>query len=329
MVSYRPTSRKFRRRFLQLAGVFLATPMSAWAVDYPVRPIRWIIGFPPGGGADVVARIMGRWLSDRLGQEVIIENRPGASTNIAAQAVVNSPPDGYTLLWIGTTNAINATLYQNLSFDFVKDIAPVAGLVVYPLVLEVHPSLPVRNLDEFIAFAKANPGRINYGSYGTGTTSHLAGELLKTMAGIKITHVPYRGGAPMLNDLIGGQVQAGFDVVANSLPHIHSGALRALAVTTPTRVEALPDVPTIGDLLPGYEAIAWTGIGVPRRTPDEIVSRLNGETNAGLADSSIKARLAELSTTPILQSPAEFAAFVAAETEKWAKVVKFSGARVE
>jgi tripartite-type tricarboxylate transporter receptor subunit TctC len=328
-VSYRPTSRKFRRQFLQLAGAFLGAPTLAWAVDYPVRPVRWIIGFPPGGGADIVARIMGRWLSDRLGQEVIIENRPGAGTNIAAQAVVDSPPDGYTLLWIGTTNAINATLYTNLSFDFVRDIAPIAGLVVYPLVLEVHPSLPVRSLGEFIAFAKANPGRINYGSYGTGTTSHLAGELLKTMAGIKMTHVPYRGGAPMVNDLIGGQVQAAFDVVASSLPHIRSGALRALAVTTPTRVEALPDVPTIGDLLPGYEVIAWTGIGVPRGTSYEIISRLNREINAGLADTSIKARLADLSTTPILLSPAEFAAYVGAETEKWAKVVKFSGARVE
>jgi tripartite-type tricarboxylate transporter receptor subunit TctC len=328
-VSYRATSRKFRRRFLQLAGAFLAAPTFAWAVDYPVRPVRWIVGFPPGGGADIVARIMGRWLSDRLGQEVIIENRPGASTNIAAQAVVDSPPDGYTLLWIGTTNAINATLYTNLSFDFVKDITPVAGLVVYPLVLEVHPSLPVRSLGEFIAFAKANPGRINYGSYGTGTTSHLAGELLKTMAGIKMTHVPYRGGAPMVNDLIGGQVQAAFDVVASSLPHIRSGALRALAVTTPTRVQALPDVPTIGELLPGYEAIAWTGVGVPRGTPHEIISRVNREINAGLADTNIKARLADLSTTPILLSPGEFAAYVAAETEKWAKVVKFSGARVE
>jgi tripartite-type tricarboxylate transporter receptor subunit TctC len=242
---------------------------------------------------------------------------------------VGSPPDGYTLLWIGTTNAINETLYTNLSFDFVRDIAPIAGLVVYPLVLEVHPSLPVRSLGEFIAFAKANPGRINYGSYGTGTTSHLAGELLKTMAGIKMTHVPYRGGAPMVNDLIGGQVQAAFDVVTSSLPHIRSGALRALAVTTPTRVEALPNVPTIGELLPGYEAIAWTGIGVPRGTPYEIISRLNREINAGLADTSIKARLADLSTTPIVLSPAEFAAYVAAETEKWAKVVKFSGARVE
>ena len=328
-MSYRPTSRKFRRRFLQLAGAFLAAPTFAWAVDYPVRPVRWIVGFPPGGGADIVARIMGRWLSERLGQEVIIENRPGASTNIAAQAAVESPPDGYTLLWIGTTNAINATLYTNLSFDFVKDITPVAGLVVYPLVLEVHPSLPVRSLGEFIGFAKANPGRINYGSYGTGTTSHLAGELLKTMAGIKMTHVPYRGGAPMVNDLIGGQVQAAFDVVASSLPHIRSGALRALAVTTPTRVEALPDVPTIGDLLPGYEAIAWTGIGVPRGTPYEIISRLNREINAGLADTSIKARLADLSTTPILLGPAEFAAYVATEIEKWAKVVKFSGAQVE
>jgi len=320
-----------RRRLLQLAAAGAAVsalPRSASALDYPTRPIRWVVGFPPGGGADIVARIMARWLSERLGQEMIIENRPGAATNIAAQNVISSPADGYSLLWIGTSNAINASLYQNLPFNFVRDVAPVAGMVVYPLVLEVHPSVAA-NLSQFIALAKASPGRINYGSYGTGTTSHVAGELFKTMAGINMVHVPYRGGAAMVSDLLGGQVQAGFDVAASSLPHIRSGALRALAVTTATRLEALPDVPTIGETVQGYEAIAWTGVGVPRDTPRAIIERLNQEINAGLTDPGIKAQLAELTTTPLIFTPAELGTYMTAETEKWAKVVKLAGAKPE
>jgi tripartite-type tricarboxylate transporter receptor subunit TctC len=321
-----------RRRFMQLAGAVTAAaalPPLASALDYPTRPIRWVIGFPPGGGADIVARIIGRWLSERLGQQVIIENKPGAATNVAAQAVVNSPPDGYTLLWVGTSNAINATFYGNLPFNFLRDIAAVAGLVVYPLVIAVHPSVAAINLTELIALAKANPRGINYGSYGTGTTSHVAGELFKTMAGISMVHVPYRGGAPMVTDLLGGQVQAAFDVVANSLPHIRSGTLRALAVTTAKRLDALPDVPTIGETVQGYEALAWTGVGVPRGTPPAIIERLNREINAGLTDPNIKAQLAELTITPLIFTPAEFGTYMTAETEKWAKVVKLAGAKPE
>jgi tripartite-type tricarboxylate transporter receptor subunit TctC len=321
-----------RRRFLQIAAAATATgafPRLAVALDYPSHPIRWVIGFPPGGGADIVARIMARWLSDRLGQDVIIENRPGAATNIAAQAVINSPPDGYSLLWIGTSNVINSSLYKNLSFNFLRDIAPVAGLVVYPIVVEVHPSVAATNVADFITLVKANPGKISYGSYGTGTTSHVAAELFKTMAGINMVHVPYRGGAPMVSDLLGGQVQAAFDVVASSLPHIRSGALRALAVTTTARLEILPDVPTIAETLPGYEAVAWTGIGVRSGTPPAIVDRLNREINAGLTNPSIKARLADLTTTPIVLTPAHLGAYMAAETEKWAKVVNISGIKAE
>jgi tripartite-type tricarboxylate transporter receptor subunit TctC len=289
--------------------------------------VRLIIGFPAGGGADIVARILGRWLSERLGQEVIIENKPGANTSIAAQTVVNSAPDGYTLLWCRISNAINATFYENLPFNFLKDIAPVSGAVVYPLVLEVHPSVPAKNIADFIALAKANPGKINMASYGTGSVSHPAGELFKMRTGINTVHVPFRGAAPMLTDLLGGQVQVAIDTVAASLPHIRSGALRPLAVTTAARLEdALPDVPTVGETLAGYEVVAWTGIGAPKGTPPAIVEKLNREINAGLTNLNIKARLTELTTVPLVLTPEQFGSHMAAEIGRWGKVVKFSGA---
>jgi tripartite-type tricarboxylate transporter receptor subunit TctC len=321
-----------RRSFLQLAGALTAAavfPKLASAIDYPTRPIRLVIGFPPGGGADVVGRIMARWLSERLGQQVIVENKPGAGMNIATQTVISSAPDGYTLLWVGTSNVVNATLYQNLPFNFLRDIAPVAGLVIYPIVMEANPSLPVKSLPEFIAFAKANPGKISMASFGIGTSSHLAGELFKAMTAVNLIHVPYRGGAPMVNDLLGGQVEVAFDVVANSLPHIRSGALRALAVTTTTRLEALPDVPAIAETVPGYEALAWTGIGVPSGTPSWIVEKLNREINEGLTHPSIKARLAELTITPMIFTPADFGIYMASETEKWGKVIREANIKAE
>ena len=276
-----------------------------------------------------MARIMGRWLSERLGQQVVIENKPGAGTNIATEAVVNAPPDGYTLLWVGTSNAINAMLYVDLPFDFLRDIAPVAGLVIYPLVIEANPSVPAKNIAELVALAKDNPGKITMASFGTGTISHVAGELFKRELGVNMVHVPYRGGAPMVTDLLGGQVQVGIDVVAASLPHIRSGALRALAVTTAARLEALPDVPTVAETIPGYEAVAWTGIGVPRGTPEATIKLLNREINAGLVDPTIKAQLTELTVTPIVVTPAEFGAYMTAETEKWTRVIKLAGIKME
>lgn len=321
-----------RRDFLHLAGataVAATVPRLAAASDYPNRSIHWIIGFPPGGGADIVSRIMGRWLSERLGQQVVIENKPGAGTNIATEAVAHAPPDGYTLLWAGISNAINAQLYPELSFNFLRDIAPVAGLVNYPLVIEAHPSVPAKNIAELVALAKVNPGKITLASYGTGTISHVAGELFKTKVGVNMVHVPYRGGAPMVNDLLGGQVQVGIDVVAASLPHIRSGALRALAVATAARLEALPDVPTVGETIPGYEASAWTGIGAPRGTPEDVIKLLNRESNAGLMDPAIKARLTELTVTPLLFTPAEFGAYMSAETAKWSNVIKAVGIKAE
>jgi tripartite-type tricarboxylate transporter receptor subunit TctC len=321
-----------RRDFLHLAGaaaVTSALPRRASALDYPNRPIRWIIGFPPGGGADIVSRIMGRWLSERLGQQVVIENKPGASTNIATAAVINAPPDGYTLLWAGISNAINAMLYTDLPFDFLRDIAPVAGRVIYPLVIEANPSVPAKSVAELVALAKDNPGKITLASYGTGTISHVAGELFKAKVGVNMVHVPYRGGAPMVNDLLGGQVQVGIDVVAASLPHIRAGALRALAVTTAARLEALPDVATVAETIPGYEAVAWTGVGVPRGTPEAVVKLLNREINAGLADPTIKERLDQLSVTPLFFTPAEFGAYMTAETEKWTNVIKLAGIKAE
>ena len=321
-----------RRSFLHLAAGAAALPgvsRGALALDYPTRPIHWIIGFPPGGGATIVARIIGRWLSERLGQQVVIENKPGAGTNIATEAVVNAPADGYTLLWAGISNAINAMLYADLPFDFLRDIAPVAGLVIYPLVIETNPSVPVKNIAELVALAKDNPGKITMASYGTGTISHVAGELFRRDLGINMVHVPYRGGAPMVTDLLGGQVQVGIDVVAASLPHIRSGALRALAVTTAARLEALPDVPSVAETIPGYEAVAWTGVGVPRGTPEAIIKLLNREINAGLVDPTINAQLTELTVTPLVVTPAEFGAYMTAETEKWTRVITLASIKME
>jgi tripartite-type tricarboxylate transporter receptor subunit TctC len=319
-----------RRRFLRLVGtatMMVATEKLAWAQTYPSRPIRLIVGFAAGGPTDITARLIGQWLSERLGQQCIIENRPGAGSNIAAEAVVNAPADGYTLIIIGATNAINATLYEKLNFNFIRDIASVAGLIRVPLVMEVHPSVPAKSVPEFIAYAKANPGKINMGSGGNGTTLHVSGELFKLMAGLDMVHVPYRGAAPMLVDLMGGQVQVAFDPMPSSIEYIRAGKLRPLAVTTAQRSLTLSDLPTVGDFVPGYEASSWYGVGAPRGTPADIIERLNREINAGLADAKIKARLNDLGGMPLTGSAGAFGQFIADETEKWAKVVKSSGAK--
>ena len=317
-----------RRQFLHLAAGAAALPVvsgTASAQAYPTKPIRWIIGFPAGGGADTVARIMEPWLSRRLGQPIIIENRPGASTNIAVQAVVNSPPDGYTLLWHGLSSVVNASLFTNLPFDIQRDIDPTAGVVSYPMIMVAHPSVPAKSVAELIAHAKANPGKVTMASFGTGSASHLAGELFKFMAGIDMVHIPYRGGAPMTTDLIGGQVQVGFDVMVTALPQVRSGKLRALGVLGAKRFDLLPDVQTVAETVAGYEASTWAGIGVPRGTPPEIIERLNREVNAGLAQPDIRARLADVGTVPMVLSAAEFKAYVAAEAAKWDRVVKIAG----
>jgi len=321
-----------RRRFLYLvgaAGVLPAVSRRAGAQAYPMRPLRWIVGFPPGGGADIVSRIMAPWLAERLGQPVVIENKPGASSNISVQTVVNAPPDGYTLLFVPASAAVNVSLFDNLPFNLVRDIAPVSGLIDFPLVMVANPSLPAQTVAEFIAYAKANPGKISMGSYGTGSTSHVAGELFKMMTGTNMIHVPYRGGAPMVADLIGGQVQVAFDVLTGSLAHVRSGSLRALGMAGKRRSDALPDVPTIGEAVAGYEANSWCGLGVPRGTPAEIIARLNREINAGLADPAVRARLADVATTPMFFTPDEFGAYMASEVEKWGKVVRLSGIRPE
>ena len=315
---------------LGLASLLLAGAGAAHAADsYPTRPVHWIVPFLPGGPTDIVARIMAQWLSEHLGQQVVIENRGGAGGNIATQAVINAAPDGYTVLLVPTASAINATLYESLPYNFLKDIAPVGGLVRSPNVMEVNLAVPAKTVAEFIAYAKANPRKINMASPGVGTSVHLSGELFMVMTGVQLTHVPYRGSAPALTDLMGGQVQVMFDVLPGSLAHIQAGEMRALAVTTSTRAASLPDVPTIADTVPGYEASTWFGVGAPRGTPPEIIAKLNQVINAGLADPTIKARLAEVGSEVMPLTPAAFGALGAAETEKWAKVVKASGAKAE
>jgi tripartite-type tricarboxylate transporter receptor subunit TctC len=321
-----------RREFLHLAAGAAALPAVsriAWAQAYPSRPVRLIVGFAPGGTTDITARLIGQWLSERLGQQFLIENRTGAATNIATEAVVRAPADGYTLLLVTASNAINATLYDKLGFNFIRDIAPVAGIIRYPLVMQVNPSFPAKTVPEFISHAKSNPGKVSYGSGGIGTSIHVASELFKMMAGIDMIHVPYRGGAPAMTDLMGGQIQVVFNPVPESMEHIKAGKLRPLAVTGATRSEALPDVPTVGDFVPGFEASALQGIGAPKDTPAEIVEKLNKEINAGLADPKLKARFADLGATVFVVSPADFGKFVADETEKWAEVIKFAGAKAE
>jgi tripartite-type tricarboxylate transporter receptor subunit TctC len=321
-----------RRKFFHLAAAAAALPAVsrlARAQDYPTRPVRLIVGFAPGGTTDITARLIGQWLSERLGQQFVIENRTGAATNIATEAVVRAPADGYTLLLVTASNAINATLYDKLSFNFIHDIAPVAGIIRYPLVMQVNPSFPAKTVPEFISYVKSNPGKISYGSGGIGTSIHVASELFKMMAGVDMIHVPYRGGAPAMTDLMAGQVQVVFNPVPESMEFIRAGKLRPLAVTTATRSEVLPDVPTVGDFVPGYEASALQGIGAPKKTPAEIVDKLNKEINAGLADPKLKARFAELGAAVFPGSPSDFSKFIADETEKWAKVIKFSGAKAD
>src|SRR3954447_15781560 len=320
-----------RRKFLSLAGAGLATPAIsrlAHAQGYPNRSIRLIIGYPPGGSADITARLIAQWLGDRFGQPVIVESRPGGGTNIATEAVINAAPDGYTLLLVAPANAINATLYEKLNHNFLRDIMPVAGLIRFPNVVVVNPDVPVKTIPELIEYAKANPGKLNMASSGNGSTIHMSGELFKMMTGINMIHVPYRGGALALTDLMGGQVQVMFDNIPTAMEFVRSGKLRGLAVTGAGRSEALPDLPTVADFVPGYEATSWYGLGAPKGTPADIIEKLNREVNAILSEPKTKARFAELGATLLSGSAAEFGKLVADETEKWGKVVKFSGAKV-
>jgi tripartite-type tricarboxylate transporter receptor subunit TctC len=319
-----------RRQFLLLTAGTVALPAVsriARAQAYPSRPVRLIVGWPPGGAADIFGRLIGQLLSEQLGQQFIIENRPGAGGSLAAEAVVRALPDGYTLLMIGSNHAWNVTLYDHLNFNFVTDIAPVASIYLGGGVLVVHPSFAVRSVPELITYAKANPGKINMASGGVGSPQHVYGELFKMMTGIDMLHVPYRGGAPALTDLLAGQVQVMFDTLATSIEHVRSGRLRPLAVTAARRVDVLPDIATVGEFVPGYEGTGWQGIGAPRRTPTEIIDKLNSATNAGVSDSRIKARIVDFGYTPFTSSPAEFSRFIATYTEKWAKVIKFAGAK--
>jgi tripartite-type tricarboxylate transporter receptor subunit TctC len=323
---------RLRRQFLHLAASAAALPVVsrvARAQAYPTRPVRIIVGFTPGSASDIIARLMGQWLSERLGRQFLVENRPGAGTNIGTEAVVRAPADGYTLLLVNSSNAINATLYDKLSFVFLRDIVPVAGILRAPLFLVVHPSFPAKTVPEFIAFAKANPGKVTMASPGNGSSPHVSGELFKMMAGIDMTHVPYRGGGQVMTDLIAGQVQVSFIGLTVAIEHIRSGKLRALAVAAATRSDVLPDIPTVSDFVPGYEASAFWGVGAPKNTPAEIVDKLNKEINAGLADPKIKARLTDLGGTVLAGSPADFGKLIADDTERWAKVIKSAGIKPE
>jgi tripartite-type tricarboxylate transporter receptor subunit TctC len=314
-----------RRNFLHLAAGAAALPtMSriARAQAYPARPVRLIVGYAPGGGTDIAARLMGQWLSERLGQPFVVENRPGAGSNIATEAVVRAPADGYTLLLVAVANATNASLYDKLNFNFIRDIAPIAGIMRVPNVVTVNPSLPTKTIPELVAHGKANPGKINMASGGNGTMAHLAGELFKMMAGVNMVHVPYRGAGPAITDLLGGQVQCLFETMPSTIEYIKSDKLRALAVTSATRSEALPDLVSLGDFLPGYEATSWYGIGAPRSTPGEVVAVLNREINAALADPKMRGRLADLGGMVLPGSPTDFGKLIADETEKWGKVIR-------
>ena len=314
---------------LGMTGLTWAGISDAAALDYPTRPVRWVVGYPAGGSTDIVARLVGQYLSEKLGQQFIIENKPGAGNNIATEAVINAPPDGYTLLFVNPANGINASLYKKLSFNFVRDIAPVAGITRVPNVMEVNPNVPAKTVAEFIAYAKANPNKVNLASSGNGTSVHLSGELFMAMTGVKLTHVPYRGSAPALTDMIAGQVQVLFDNLPSSIQHVTGGKLRALAVTTEKRSPVLPDVPTVAETVPGYEASAWFGMGAPKGTPPEVIAVLNKTINEALADPNIKARLAEMGGMHMGGTPADFGKIIVDETEKWRKVVEFAGASVD
>jgi tripartite-type tricarboxylate transporter receptor subunit TctC len=321
-----------RRTFIAGLGGAAAWPLVAriaTAQTYPTRPVRIVVSVPAGAGADIVARLIGQWLSERLGQPFIIENRPGGGNNIGAEAVVRAPADGYTLLLVTTPNAINATLYEKLNFNFIRDIAPVASIIRVPNVMVVNPSFPAKTVPEFIAYAKVNPGKINMASGGNGSTAHVFGELFKMMTGINMVHVPYRSDPSALTDLLGGQVQVTFSTMPPTIEYIRSGSLRPLAVTTASRSEALPELPTVGDFVPGYEASGFWGVGVPKNTPTEIIDKLNREINTALADPKMKARLAGLGGTPLVGSPGDFGKLIAEETEKWGKVVKFAGIKAD
>ena len=322
---------KSRRHFLHLTTLAAASTLArpALAQAWPARPIRFVVPFPAGGTTDIIARIISQWLSERLGQQVVVENKPGGGTNIGVQAVVNAAPDGYTWLFTVATSTINPWLYKSLPFDFQRDIAPVAGLAELPLVMEVNPAVPAKTVAEFVAYAKANPGKISFASFGARTISHLAIELIKSSTGIEVVHIPYTGGAPMVTDIIAGRIQAGVDALPNSLPHIRAGSMRALAVLPAKRSSVIPDVPTIGETIPGLEVSTWSGIGVPTGTPAEAIERISREVNAGLADATVQKRFAEVGAVPLRFTPEEMRAMIARDAEKWGRVVKTAGLKPE